>query len=628
MTVRRFLAAAVLLAVAAATVYGVLRATYGPRPAYVHVRWSPSVDAATRAGLERQYSLIRGEPREGSTWAYDLADLSTSNIRSLVENPRVEDTHNIHRTNFRAGFRTARGRYVGAENSWLPVLLEIAIVGLLLAGLGAAGLAAIVKAGLSLEIGRVASLHGLGDTARQSAAVLSLVGSRIVGWLADRIPPATPEAVAVFRVLFGALVVWIPLEQAVSSAWMTTGPTNETSGVQDWALSVLTTAPGLVDWFSTWIVAWGALFVLGVLSRVSFVMLCVGVFAWATVYTTQIGSHQISALLLALPCLCWARWGDAWSVDAWLRRARGLAPKQGSPREYGYTVWLPGLVLGVAFAAAAFAKIREGPDWILNGTVKYHFLSDSGDAIVDWGLRIAPYAGLAVFLSFSAVAVESLVIVGAFARRYAYRALAGLGAMSILIGFLLFQGLFWPAWWALLISFLPWHLVRPDPRPALETGPVRLTPLRKAHVALVVILVAQQIVASALKLEIGPMLSAYDMYSTTYDSPSEYEAKGGMSYWLIARFDDGTSSECGVSRADAELVAAELGSAKGHGGFSARVLERCINEHRDRLESKGSLRTVAVEGRWTAVDWDAWRLAGEKRVSIAAPVDVSPPATP
>ena len=50
---------------------------------------------------------------------------------------------------------------------------------------------------------------------------------------------------------------------------------------------------------------------------------------------------------------------------------------------------LPALVLGVVYFAAALAKMRDtGLAWILNGTVNYHFLSDSPQAMVDWGLQL------------------------------------------------------------------------------------------------------------------------------------------------------------------------------------------------------------------------------------------------
>ena len=140
------------------------------------------------------------------------------------------------------------------------------------------------------------------------------------------------------------------------------------------------------------------------------------------------------------------------------------APR-GTPQEYGYTTWAPALVLGVVYFAAAFAKMRDtGLAWILNGTVKYHFLSDSPQAMVDWGLQLGQYPRLAVALSFCAIAVESLIIVGVIARAYRYRLAAGFGALSLMAGFVLLQGIYWPAWWILLLSFLPWHVVRPAGR--------------------------------------------------------------------------------------------------------------------------------------------------------------------
>ena len=61
-----------ILLLASAATYGTLRLTYGERPAYVHVRWAPSVDTSTREQLERVHSLTRAELREGRTWGYYL----------------------------------------------------------------------------------------------------------------------------------------------------------------------------------------------------------------------------------------------------------------------------------------------------------------------------------------------------------------------------------------------------------------------------------------------------------------------------------------------------------------------------------------------------------------------------
>jgi len=131
---------AVLLVIAAGVAFGVLRLLYGQRPAYVHVRWAPMVDAAARADLERTYSLTRGELREGTTWGYYVTDVSSANLRALVENRAVDDTHNIHRTAFRIWRTAPRGDYLGTRPAWIASTLELLIPACL--GLGGIMLAA------------------------------------------------------------------------------------------------------------------------------------------------------------------------------------------------------------------------------------------------------------------------------------------------------------------------------------------------------------------------------------------------------------------------------------------------------------------------------------------------------
>ena len=130
----------VVLLIAAALAFGALRLAYGQRPAYVHVRWAAAVDAAGRAQMERTYSLTRGELREGTTWGYYATDVSSANLRALVENPGVEDTHNIHRTAFRIWRTAPRGDYLTTRPAWIASMLELLIPGC--AGLGALMLAA------------------------------------------------------------------------------------------------------------------------------------------------------------------------------------------------------------------------------------------------------------------------------------------------------------------------------------------------------------------------------------------------------------------------------------------------------------------------------------------------------
>ncbi len=362
------------------------------------------------------------------------------------------------------------------------------------------------------------------------------------------------------------------------------------------------------QWVTPWLAGWGALFVAGAFTRVSFAALVLGAVIWAVLSDSR--SHPVAPLLFTCLCLLPSRWGDAWSVDAWWGRRRGHAVARGMPKDYGYTVWIPGLVMAVLFAAAAVAKLRNsGFDWITNGTVKYHFLSDSSQAPFDWGLRLGSYDAIAVVLSLGAVAIEALLLPALLSRRYWLSAAAGLAAMTLLAGFYIFQGVFWPAWWLLLLGFLPWHRIGGAPR---QHAGARGFALRPIHMTLIGVVVVQQMVASAFKLEVQPMLSAYDMYSTTYASRQAYEVASSHSYRLVGLRDDQTATACEVTSDDAARIADALAA---DAGLDA-ILERCF-------AGTVPIRSVTVEVSRAVVDWDRWRLLGEQQVILAGPSTVA-----
>jgi hypothetical protein len=120
-----------------AVCYGALRLTYGQRSAYVHVRWAPSVDDAARAQAERDLGLRPVEFREQRTWSYYLSDVSRDNIRRLVTNPAVEDTHYINRSALRLARDAERGEYTTERPGWIADLMEFVVDGALFAGAAA-----------------------------------------------------------------------------------------------------------------------------------------------------------------------------------------------------------------------------------------------------------------------------------------------------------------------------------------------------------------------------------------------------------------------------------------------------------------------------------------------------------
>jgi hypothetical protein len=566
----------------------VLRIAYDPPPAFVHVRWAPAVDDAGRERLEQQYSLTRPSAQEARTWHYYLADLSRANVRALVQNPAVEDTHYINRERFSVWRTAPRSAYTGFAAPVLPSLLRWVYLA-------------------TLALGAVALVMFLaGRYVPGAQRLTTLTADWPVAWIRRSIPEVSAEGVAAFRVVLGLCLLGFFIGHRVDGRWLLPNNATRLDGVVGPAIDLLARAPAVVDGIHPWLMFWTVLFVLGAAARLSFVLLVAGALAWSVVYASNAAAHPMAVLPVALVALLWSRWSDAWSVDARLRR---VTPVAGRSRLYGYTVWVPGFVLGVTLAAAAVAKLREsGLAWILNGTVKYHFLSDAADAPVDWGLRIGSHPTLAVLLSLAAIVVELLVIAGACSRHYSRRLAAGVAAAGLLGGFWLFQGLVWPAWWILLLSFLPWHLVAPTASPVVENGPRRRL-LQQTQVAMTLLLVGQQIIASASALELEPLMSTYDMYSTTYDSPEDYEAKSGMGYWLIARFEDGRTDTCQFDRSDFD----RFSSMEPDDPAVRPLLERCLG-------SAAPVRSILIEGRRRTIDWTTWRIKEDTRLPLVGPI--------
>ncbi len=583
--------------VGATATYSVLRAAFGDRPAHINVRWSPATTPDVQHRLEEQYHLTYGQRTEGRTFSYDLTDLSRNNIRAMVLDPAVEDTHYIHRTAYRIWRFAPRSKYHDGGEKWGP-LFEVTVLAF---GLIAA-IAFALAVGERVLPPRLAARVPLRNVfIRPHDAVASLLR-----WIVGRIPAGSAEQVAVFRIVFGFALLALFLQQRVGPASVLQS-TNVLTALHQWLVAPFARAPFLTQWVLPWLLLWSVLFIAGAASRFSYLMLTVGAFAWAALMTTRLGYHIVSALLVALLCLIPSRWGDAWSVDAWWRRRHlGISAKATSPKEYGYTIWVPGVVIGVIFAAAAVAKLHEsGIAWILNGTVKYHFLSDAASAPLDWGLRVGLYPKLAIALSFGAILIESTIVFGAFARRYVYRAIAGIAAVALLGGFALFQGLFWPAWWLLLVSFLPWHwLLRQSPAVQSANASALDSARLRPHVLIVIVFIAQQLLVSGLSLEAGPAFSTYGMYSNTYDSPEAYESQSATSYWLTSS--DGR--QCSVSEGSARAVASAL---SGSADAPARdAVQHCFGTT--------DLSTIEAEQRRARIDWKRWRPAGETRLTLSS----------
>jgi hypothetical protein len=591
--------AAIVCALVGAVLPVAARLAAGPQGADINVAWNPSVDEATREQVRARYRLEN--PRklpDTYTWRYDLVDTTRSNIRALVQDAAIADTHEIDRDAFLpspTAPRTPRRLRLGG---WGDTVVGFA---------DAVAIELLALAGLAL-----------------------LCGTTIPQFLQRGIPVIDARAAGLFRIVFGSLVLIFFMTHRVDASWLGATFDLEVEGwLHETVLDWLEARPWVVDLITPWLLITGIAFVSGLFTRLSYGLFVAGVLLWAFVAITLESTHPLSALVVALVALLPSRWGDAMSLDAWRRERRGDERAEGTSRQYGYSVWTPGLVLGVAFAAAAWAKLSVPPgwtDWVLNGTIKYHLVNDAGNAPVDWGLQFAAHPRLAILASLGVIVIEAGLVTAAFVRNEWYRLALGLGTAAVFSGFVLFMGVFWPGWWILFLGFLPWQRIgaalsagAAPFRPSAQTGThMMATPMQ---VALVCGVLAQQLVSSSLKLERAPMFSWYDMYSATYESPEVWNASRSPTYRLIVATDAGPL-ELRACDPYGEFVRDFERALEGEAASRARVWQALSGCGQDLSRARG----VTLEGDLRTFDWNQGTFAVSRAAVTLGPLprEVSP----
>jgi hypothetical protein len=310
-------------------------------------------------------------------------------------------------------------------------------------------------------------------------------------WLVTRVPVVSASALGLFRVALAASLALVVR--------------HTDSAPQPLCLALL------------------ALFALGIAARASFALFVV---AFTRAQLGNAANHSVALPLKTLWLLIVVPWGAGLSVDALLLRRAGRAPASRS-RAYGLAAWIPIAMVGLAYAAAAFAKMDDvGPRWVTGGAVKYFFLVDGHSAPVHWYRYIARSDALSILFSGLAVAGEASVILAAIWPAPAVVAAAGVSAFALQLGFYLFQGVWWSAWWALLPAFLPWEPIAAALRlspgvPDASTDHAAPPGVRAWYWAVAALLftaVVQQPIASLLRAEYGVLLSDFPMYSNVYFS--------------------------------------------------------------------------------------------------------------
>ena len=301
-------------------------------------------------------------------------------------------------------------------------------------------------------------------------------------WLVQRVPIVSASALGLFRMAFAASL----------------------------ALVVRTIDPS----FRPLCFLLLALFAAGVAARVSFAAF---VIAFTRAHLGNTTDHAVALPLKTLWLMVVVPWGAGLSVDAAILRRVGWPPPERS-RAYGLAMWIPMLMLGLAYAAAAFAKMDDvGPRWVTGGAVRYILLVDGHKAPVAWNRYIIRSDVLSVLFSGLAIAGESAVVLAAIWPTTAVVLAAGLVALGLHVSFYVLQGVWWSLWWMLLPAFVPWEAIASRLRRGTSDAPATTERRLAWAVGLVMFAaVLQQPAASLLRTSYGFAFSDFPMYSNVY----------------------------------------------------------------------------------------------------------------
>lgn len=356
--------------------------------------------------------------------------------------------------------------------------------------------------------------------------------------VAPRIPLLAANALGLFRIALGIGLTWIALTALLPSADIVF----RHYGAPDLDLiHAIARSPTWLIALRWWMVLAAVFFTVGLCTRTAYALLVLAMLIRTYLQLEVLGAHDYGLPLLTMLGWVTVRWGDGFSLDRlWWRPGEDPEPSAA----YGFAVWWPGLTLGLALLSAAYTKlVNTDGQWITTGAVKYHFVTDATQAVTDWGLWIAAHHPVAVLASVGAIALEGAFIVVIFARTEWQRLIA-LGAAALLFGGLyVLQGIAWPPWWLLLLSFLPWQWWRASRDKGRQERFVMWSRLPLAQQVVALAMVILQGYATIAAIEREPFLSNFPMYSGTYASTQQFDQQ---MEWRFTRFVNARSSSAGT----------------------------------------------------------------------------------
>lgn len=267
-------------------------------------------------------------------------------------------------------------------------------------------------------------------------------------WPASWFRPASPQALALCRILFYAMLLalyggtqfrfvaevaplyWEPISFLAILA-PEGPPSADAIGVLQlvWKIALVASLAGLA-------------------TRVSTAVACgLGLYLIGLSYCVSRPSHEMAAAAIALLVLALSRCGDVWSLDALLSRRRDVAWSG----EYRWPIQLVRVAISLAFFSAGLSKLRNGGlGWIFSDTLQLTI----AERALPLGVWLAQWPAACRALAAGIITIELFHPLALFSRRAACFFVPG--SIAMLLGFWLVLGIpFWPLLW-LHGFWIPW----------------------------------------------------------------------------------------------------------------------------------------------------------------------------
>lgn len=284
---------------------------------------------------------------------------------------------------------------------------------------------------------------------------------------------ASPDNLGLCRiVLFGSMFLYYVLTPWLFPSWgypedfVPWGSVSHAFWSPVWLMSVLHLPPPSTQVLEAMQIVW----------RMALMFSCIGLFtrintaisfAFGLYLSGVPGSfgrshHTEHVLIFSFLIMAFSRCGDAWSVDALIRKRRAGAVQKppAMSGEYTWPVRMIWVVISLMYFAAGFSKLRRsGFEWINSDNMSYfltraHYHTSMADPLTSWGLSIGHGVMLPRLLAASGMTLELALPIALFSRQARCVLVPSVAAMqfgiAVLMGptfyELIFCQLLWVPW--------------------------------------------------------------------------------------------------------------------------------------------------------------------------------------